>query len=78
MKKATSDAQLRATAKYDAAHTKRYGLKLNLSTDADVILLLDTVESKQTLIKMLLREYIASRRPGVTDEIYRKYTQMLS
>ena len=74
--KTTSDAQLRANAKYDAANTKRFGVKLNLTTDADVIELLDTCASKQGLLKLLLREYIAARRPGVTDAIYEKYVEL--
>lgn len=76
----TSDAQLRANAKYDAANTKRYGVKLNIGKDADVILLLDTYsgkQGKQGLIKRLLREYIVARRPGVTDEMVELYAALL-
>ena len=72
----TSDAQLRANAKYDAANTKRYGVKFNLNTDEDIIMLLDGISSKQGLLKLLLREYIAARRPGVTAEIHAKYTAL--
>lgn len=71
----TSDAQLRANAKYDSANTKRFGIKLNLTWDADLIMLLDNI-NKQSTIKQLLREYIAARRPGVTDEIYRTYIKL--
>ena len=72
----TSDAQMRAVAKYDAANTKRFGVKFNLNTDADVIMLLDTCGSKQGLLKLLLREYIEDKRPGVTDEIYELYVAL--
>ncbi len=59
MTRATSDAQLRAVAKYDAGHTKRFGLKLNLDTDADIIARLEEVSKldggKQGYIKALIR-----------------------
>ena len=46
-------------AKYDKEHTKRYGLKLNLKTDSDIIEKLDAVKSGegvQGYIKGLIRE----------------------
>lgn len=42
--------------KYDDKNTKRYGFKLNLNTDADIIQRLDTVENKQKYIKDLIRK----------------------
>lgn len=57
---ATSDAQLRANAKYDAAHTTQISLKLNTTTDADILARLEEVDSKQGYIKRLIREDIAS------------------
>ena len=71
----TSDAQLRANARYDAANTKRFGIKLNMTWDADVIMLLDSI-NKPATIKQLLREYISARRPGVTDDIYSTYIRL--
>lgn len=50
-----SPAHNRATAKYDAANTKFFGLKFNLKTDADILEKLDTVENKQGYIKSLIR-----------------------
>lgn len=50
-----SAAHNRATAKYDAEHVRRYGIKLNLKTDADLIKKLDSVESMQGYIKDLIR-----------------------
>lgn len=35
--KPLSEAQKKAMAKYDANNTRRYGLKLNKKTDADII-----------------------------------------
>lgn len=45
--------------KYDANHTKRYYLKLNLENDKDIIEKLEqikTTEGVQTFIKRLIRE----------------------
>ena len=53
-----TDAQLRAIAKYDAAHTVQYRLKLNKETDADIIAKLDSVDNKQGYIKELIRKDI--------------------
>ena len=53
-----SDAQKRANAKYDAANTTGFYLKLNNKTDADIIEKLDSVDSKQGYIKELIRRDI--------------------
>ena len=45
-----------ARARYDAANTKQYRLKLNLKTDRDIIDRLAEVENKQGLIKDLIRQ----------------------
>lgn len=54
----TSKAQLDAVARYDAKNTVQIHLKLNLTTDADILKRLDEVESKQGYIKQLIREDI--------------------
>ena len=51
----TTEAQKRATQKYDAKNTKQYHLKLNLTTDADIIAQLEKQESVQGYIKTLIR-----------------------
>ena len=56
MEKKTSAAQLKAIAKYDAAHTVQLHLKLNTDTDSDILKQLDKVQSKQGYIKALIRE----------------------
>lgn len=61
-----TEARLKANAKYDAENTKRYGIKLNLTTDADIITMLDVYASaeeggKQGYIKDLIRKDIAER-----------------
>lgn len=52
----TTEAQKKASAKYDAAHTKQIKMKLNLSTDADIIAKLEDVDNIQGYIKSLIRE----------------------
>ena len=54
-----SEAQTRAQAKYDAEHTKRISLKLNLRTDLDIIKWTWRQHSVQGSIKRLIREEIA-------------------
>lgn len=57
----TSEAQKRASAKYDAANTKAIKIKLNTKTDADILQKLQEVENKQGYIKKLIREDLASK-----------------
>ncbi|MBR5970570.1 MAG: nucleotidyltransferase domain-containing protein [Lachnospiraceae bacterium] len=52
----TSAAQLKAQAKYDKTHTRSVLLKLNLTTDADILLRLDEVNNRQGYIKSLIRK----------------------
>lgn len=54
----TTQAQIKATAKYDRKHTTGLYLKLNKTTDADIIDLLAQQENKQGFIKELLRDYL--------------------
>lgn len=56
-------ASLRQT-KYDNAHCRTYGLKLNHGTDADIIEKLASVPSMQGYIKQLIRDDIARTRTG--------------
>jgi len=51
----TSEAQLRAQAKYDRANTKQIILKLNRTSDADILSKLDQVGNRQGYIKGLIR-----------------------
>lgn len=56
-----TEALNRAREKYDAQNTRKYGLKLNTVTDADLIEYLDGVPNKQGAIKAALREHIGKR-----------------
>lgn len=55
---ATTEAQKKATAKYDAQNTIQIKLKLNTKTDADIIKKLAATDNKQGYIKKLIREDI--------------------
>lgn len=57
----TTEAQKRATQKYDAQNAKRVMLKLNIKTDADILAKLDSVTSKQGYIKELIRRDIEGK-----------------
>ncbi len=57
--KKTSDAQIRAGAKYDAEHTKQIMLKLNKTTDADILAALEACGNIQGYIKALIRADLA-------------------
>ena len=61
--KKSSDAQIRASAKYNVANTKQYPFRLNLNTDQDVIAKLETVPSVAGYIKELIRDDI-KKNPG--------------
>lgn len=52
----TSYAQKAASAKYDKENTIRLSLKLNKTTDADILEKLNQVKSKQGYIKELIRK----------------------
>ena len=51
----TSKAQLRAQAKYDKDNTVQVKLKLNKTTDKDIIDYLSDCDNKQGVIKALIR-----------------------
>lgn len=51
-----SDAQKRASIKYDNENTVQVKLKLNKKTDADIIAILAAQENVQGFIKKLIRD----------------------
>ena len=57
MKKST-DAQIRAAAKYDKTNTRLIQLKLNKKTDADILEFLDGLDNRQGFIKDMIRKHI--------------------
>lgn len=52
----TSEAQKRASERYDKNNTKKFVMKLNLNTDQDIIRKLESVGNKQGYIKELIRK----------------------
>ena len=57
----TTDAQMRATMKYEKANIRRVVLKLNKNTDQDIIAFLEAQKSVNGEIKRILREYIKTK-----------------
>ena len=57
----TTDAQMRATMKYEKANIKRVVLKLNKNTDQDIIAFLEAQKSVNGEIKRIMREYIKTK-----------------
>ena len=56
-----SEAQIRASRRYNDANTRQVKLVLNIRTDADIIAELDRQESKMGYIKALIREDIGKK-----------------
>lgn len=54
---------MRKQAIYDATHTRHISLKLNLSTDADIISYLEG-KAAQTEIKRLIRQSLPIKQIG--------------
>lgn len=63
----SSEAQRRASAKYDKANKMTLTIKLNKRTEGDLIAFLDTLENKQGFIKALIRGAMKGDNNG-TDE----------
>jgi hypothetical protein len=51
-----TEAQRKASAKYDKEHTKSMLFKFNTTNDADILAKLDEVGNKQGYIKNLIRD----------------------
>lgn len=58
----TTEAQRRAVEKYDAQNTRQIKMKLNLTTDADILDWLDAQENKQGAIKEAIRARISDEK----------------
>lgn len=57
-----SDAQKKASAKYDAANTMQFKIKLNKTTDAEIIEHLKSLDNKQGYIKNLILQDIKKNK----------------
>lgn len=58
---AQTEAQKRASRKYDLKATKHYGLKFTYKYDGDIIAKLDSVDSKNDYVRQLIRADIKGR-----------------
>lgn len=56
----STEAQKRASAKYDREKTKLVGMKLNLRTDADILAWLAEKPNVQGYLKQLIRRDMAN------------------
>ena len=57
----STESQIRASVKYNKENTVQISLKLNRSTDADLIDSLNRIANKQGYIKELIRKDIAKK-----------------
>ncbi len=57
----TTEAQKKASAKYDKEHTRSILFKFNTTSDADILAKLEEVGNKQGYIKGLIRENICGK-----------------
>ena len=57
----STESQIRASIRYNKENTVQISLKLNRSTDADLIDSLNRVANKQGYIKELIRRDIAKK-----------------
>lgn len=57
-----SDAQRRATRKYEMNCIKQYSIRFNKTSDADVIAKMESVDNMIDYIRTLIRKDIKSRK----------------
>ena len=57
----STESQIRASIRYNKENTVQISLKLNRSTDADLIDSLNRISNKQGYIKELIRRDIAKK-----------------
>ena len=66
-----SEAQRKASAKYDKKHTRSILFKFNTTSDADILAKLDEVGNKQGYIKELIRDNISGKREVLSIDAIR-------
>ena len=71
----TSNAQKQASAKYDRSNTKSVLLKLNIRTDADILLKLQETQNKQGYLKELIRDDIRGKEEVLSVDTIRYLSQ---
>ena len=65
---ARTEAQKRASAKYNKDHTKLFTMRLQLNGDEDIMAYLDALPNKQGRVKDLIRADIARANSGKKEE----------
>lgn len=68
MERKSTEAQLRASRKYDKNNTKLFQMKLNKKTDEDILNFLDGLENKQGFLKELIRKAMKGEEAAPTIE----------
>lgn len=63
----STEAQRRASLKYNKASTKNIQFRLNTKTDADIISFLDTLPNKMGYFKALVRADMEARKNAQGD-----------
>ena len=63
-----TSAQLKAQAKYDKKNTKQIVLKLNTTSDSDVLAKLEAIDNKQGYIKALIRNEMKNKNSVLSVE----------
>lgn len=64
-----SEAQKKASEKYDKKNTRNIMFKFNLKNDADILKKLDSVDNRQGYIKMLIRNDMNKQAEAPTPTI---------
>lgn len=64
----TTNAQKKASAKYDKENAVVLTFKLNKKTDADILAALETVTNRNGFIKKIIREKIAESEKGAGND----------
>jgi hypothetical protein len=63
-----SNAQRRASAKYDKENAVVLTVKLNKKTDSDILAALESVTNRNAFIKKIIREKIAESERTATND----------
>jgi hypothetical protein len=63
-----SNAQRRASAKYDKENAVVLTVKLNKKTDSDILAALESVNNRNAFIKKIIREKIAESERTATND----------
>ncbi len=71
-------AQKKASEKYDLQNTRQITLKLNLTSDADILMKLDETHNRQGYIKQLIRDDLKGSGQILTQDSIRMLIQPIA